>query len=170
MRVLKSTSVIRTAEFDETRACRYSLGRRWGDEQRRILCVMLNPSCADEILDDPTITRCVDYSERWGFRDLTVCNLFALRATDPEALWKGEEPIGDRNLDVIQREAERAERIVAAWGGAHRRQPRFIEQEKVTITAIQRHAVMWCLGRTQGEHPRHPLYLSPTLVPEEWRR
>lgn len=56
--------------------------------------VMLNPSTADAEQDDPTIRRCLGYAFRWGFARLIVTNLYALRSTDPRALWEHPDPIG----------------------------------------------------------------------------
>lgn len=54
--------------------------------------VMLNPSTADEAQNDPTVERCERRALRLGFGQLEVVNLFALRSTDPSALY-------DSNVD-----------------------------------------------------------------------
>lgn len=46
---------------------RYCLWRRVGGSTSRVLFVMLNPSTADEVTDDPTIRRCAGFARRWGF-------------------------------------------------------------------------------------------------------
>ena len=64
---------------------RYWLHRDLASDGREgLVFVMLNPSTADAMHDDPTVRRCMAFGRRWGYRELTVVNLFALRATKPE--------------------------------------------------------------------------------------
>ena len=65
---------------------RYSLTRRCGNGPRVCCWIMLNPSTADATTDDPTIRRCVRFTQAWGYNALTVVNLYAWRATDPADL------------------------------------------------------------------------------------
>jgi hypothetical protein len=74
------------------RPYRYSLWRRVGESRRRVLFVMLNPSTADAIVDDPTIRRCMGFARTWGFGELEVCNLFAYRSPCPSALLRPADP------------------------------------------------------------------------------
>ena len=72
------------------------------------LFIMLNPSTADETANDPTIRRCIGFASLWGFRHLVIGNLFALRSTDPQALYTAPDPIGvdnDSHLSAIADEA-----------------------------------------------------------------
>lgn len=48
---------------------RYTLRRVWRsvDEPRVVTWVLLNPSTADEFASDPTIRRCMGFSQEWGF-------------------------------------------------------------------------------------------------------
>ena len=46
------------------------------------LFLMLNPSTANESKLDPTVTRCKGFAQRWAYRTLWVCNLFAVRGTE----------------------------------------------------------------------------------------
>ncbi len=48
--------------------------------------LMLNPSVADEVRDDPTIRKCRGFAERNEYDGITVCNVSPFRATDPKAL------------------------------------------------------------------------------------
>src|SRR6187455_1128147 len=109
-----------SAIFSEDRRHRYTLARIIRDTEPErdstVLFVCLNPSTADEVRDDPTIRRCVGYAKRWGFSRLVVCNLFALRSTDPRALYEHPDPIGPANDRHLLDEATRADRVVAAWG------------------------------------------------------
>jgi hypothetical protein len=78
----------RAALFSRDRRFRYRLGRRWG--QGAAVCfVLLNPSTADEVVDDPTIRRCIAFARSLGYGGLEVVNLYAYVATDPAELRRG---------------------------------------------------------------------------------
>lgn len=141
-------------------AYRYTLHRRIPSVLRWVkpcLFVMLNPSTADATMDDPTIRRCIGFAKREGCTDLTVVNLFALRATDPAALMASSDPVGPDN-DCHLREQIDSHSIgiiVAAWGAND-----LAARNRGWLKArlVERGAV--CLGTTAGGHPRHPLYVK----------
>ena len=54
-----------------------------------LVFVLLNPSTAIATIDDPTIRRCMGFAAAWGYREPTVVNLFAIRATKPKDLIPG---------------------------------------------------------------------------------
>ena len=144
-----------TAVFSEDRTYRYVLTRRWAPGP---LCVfvMLNPSMADAFRNDPTVKRCLDFARRERAGALTVLNIFALRSTDPGALYGHPDPIGpdnDRFLDLCTRDADL---VVAAWGvhGAH-----LGRGATVASQLAERGVWLACLGTTSAGFPRHPLYV-----------
>jgi hypothetical protein len=145
------------ATFSECGSYRYSLFRIWGDPQQRAAFLMLNPSTADETKDDPTIRRCIGFAKAWGLGALDVINIFALRSTDPRALYKHPDPVGlPWNDSIILDVARHAEIVVAAWGvhGAYEnRGQRVVEMLRGAGVEVQ------ALGVTKGGHPKHPLYL-----------
>lgn len=157
----------RAAEFSECETYRYRLRYVIGDGDvfahpvRPLVFVMLNPSTATELKPDPTITRCLGFARAWGFSDLLVANLFALRATDPAALAKHPDPVGPEN-DAVLADLPREAMIVAAWG-AH---PMAHDRSRVVHEAIQR--PMLCLGMTAKGAPRHPLYVPAKTCPQPW--
>ena len=51
-----------------------------------MMFIGLNPSTADERLDDPTIRHCVGFAARWGYGGIFMCNVFTLVSTDPKKL------------------------------------------------------------------------------------
>ena len=85
------------ALFSPDRVYRYRLWRRWKPEEPALVYVMLNPSTADEIDSDATVTRCIERARRMGYGGIEVVNLFALRSTDPTALYRHEAPVGPEN-------------------------------------------------------------------------
>lgn len=149
----------RSAIISECGLYRYVLTRCWAPSSKRICWVMLNPSTADAKRDDPTIRRCVDFSIGWGYGSMVVVNLFALRATNPNALRIAEHPLGPDNFEHLIRETTQAECVVAAWGahGIARDQGRSLKSVLASAGIP-----MMCLGTTKMGYPRHPLYVPKT--------
>src|SRR3989344_2064891 len=84
-------------KYSDCEKYRYVLTRIWKSKGGRVLFIGLNPSTADELKNDPTVTRMVNFSKNWGFGSLTVCNLFAFRATVPKVMKAENDPIGEEN-------------------------------------------------------------------------
>lgn len=122
--------------------------------------IMLNPSTADATRNDPTIRRCIGFAQQWGCGTLQVLNLFAVRATLPQAMKQATDPVGPDNHKWFARTLMAApvesHVVVCAWGvhGAFRGQDRVVLGwlHELGITSF-------ALGITLEGHPRHPLYL-----------
>ena len=127
--------------------------------------IMLNPSTADAVRDDPTIRRCIGFARAWGYRRLVVTNIFALRATLPSALRVASNPVGPRNDRYVLRAARAADRVVCAWGvhGA-------LGNREATVLALLRELPLQHLGLTRGGYPRHPLYVAGATVPTPYEK
>lgn len=158
------------AVFDATRRLRYTLTREWGAEGKGgVLWVMLNPSTADEWQDDPTIRRCINFSRTWGYGRLVICNLFALRATDPRELYRQGGVVGVGNDAILRSEAARADLVVAAWGNHGRLFGRSTHVRELLVAATPG-GRLHHLGLTTAGQPRHPLYLPSSCRPQPWRK
>jgi len=146
---------------------RYVLTRA-GDTQSgkraKAMFLMLNPSTADATLDDPTIRRCRCFASSWRFNGITVVNLYALRSTDPAALWLHHDPVGPDNDDYLYEMAVTHGRVVCAWGANAR------DDRVATVVNLLRHAGarLSCLGTTKSGAPRHPLYVRGDQPLLEW--
>jgi hypothetical protein len=142
------------AEFSKCRTYRYVLWRRWNEPGtgRSVLFIGLNPSTADETVDDPTIRRCIGFAKRWGYGELVMMNAFAARATDPRQLHATADPIGPENDQWLIHRQQQADLIVAAWG-----MHCSAEREHDLCQLLNR--TLYCLGHTQAGRPKHPLYL-----------
>src|SRR5687768_8506442 len=78
---------------------------------------MLNPSVADENILDPTVTRCKRRAQALGYGRFIVANIFALRSTDPKALYTEEDPGGNIvNSVEIYSAAAASEIVICGWG------------------------------------------------------
>ena len=88
----------RGAKFSLDRVYRYRLWRFWDKRKGIVLFIGLNPSTADEKVNDPTIRRCIGYAMDWGYGGMLMGNIFAYRNTYPETLKIcGVDPIGIEN-------------------------------------------------------------------------
>jgi hypothetical protein len=139
------------------------------NRQGRAVFVMLNPSTADAREDDPTIRRCMQYSIDWGFNNLTVVNLFPLRATDPKQLRVKREPteITKQNLSYLEAECywNRPDVVVCAWG----QHGGYLMRDKLVLrTLVDLGANLTLLKRNEDGTPAHPLYLRKNLTPIAW--
>jgi hypothetical protein len=50
------------ARFPSCRTWRYTLHRVWDEGRGLLMVIGLNPSTADEVKNDPTVTRCINYA------------------------------------------------------------------------------------------------------------
>jgi hypothetical protein len=144
------------AVFDAGKTYRYRLSRTWGSSGTHATWIMLNPSTADALEDDPTIRRCTAFTKAWGLDGLIVVNLFALCATDPRELAGHPDPVGPVNDRFIGEALHPWSVVVAAWG-AHR----LATQRAARVMEIiaGRAGGAACLGVTRGGYPKHPLYV-----------
>ena len=153
--------MLRFAEFSYCGTYRYALWRAWQPEAPRVLFIGLNPSTADDRMDDPTVRRCLGYARSWGYGSLAIANLFAYRSTNPAHLRTAEDPVGPLNDRWLQDLARESDLVVAAWGDHGRFDQRWKE-----VAAMR--AELYCLGMTKLGQPRHPLYLKKSLRPILW--
>lgn len=158
----RATSV---ALFSECMAYRYELTRVWDPSAGKVLFVMLNPSTADEIRNDPTVERCERRARALGFGAFRVCNIFAYRATDPRDMRAATDPVGPENDGAILRSCAWADDIICAWGthGAHLERGPAVEAMIRGSGALPKH-----LGLSKHGHPKHPLYIGYAIQPEPW--
>lgn len=155
------------AEFSPCGLYRYSLWRQWGPaDSPPAMFLMLNPSTADETQNDPTVERCQRRAREMGYGGLLVGNIFALRSTDPGALYCWDDPQGPDNNVAILKMAKRAGIVICAWGAHGRLRGR----------GKQVHAILKAAGVTphylilnKDGTPKHPLYISYSVRPKEWK-
>ncbi len=142
------------------RLYRYRLWRYWKEDEPALVFIMLNPSTADEVASDPTITRCILRARRMGFGGIEVLNLFALRSKDPEILYSHPAPVGEENdahiRGVCVTAMEKGGQIILAWGkhgalGGRGDAVRRMLDERM----IDTHALVL----NKDGSPKHPLYI-----------
>jgi hypothetical protein len=117
------------------------------------------PSTADDRLD-PTCAR-ARLRRAWGYGALIVTNIFGWRSTDPQALKRVRDPVGEGNDAAILRAAEEADLVVCAWGNHGLERSR---QVRELLKGIDLHV----LKITGAGEPGHPLYLKKSLKAAPW--
>lgn len=152
------------AAFSDCRLYRYRLWRQWSDLPPAVF-VMLNPSTADEIDNDPTVERCERRARAMGYGGLRVANIFALRSTDPSALYEHADPVGKDNDAAIVESVTGAGLVVCAWG-AHGNL--FHRGEKVLQLLRGAGVVPHYLQLNKDGTPKHPLYVPYEKQPKAW--
>ena len=151
--------MMRTAEISECGRYRYRLTRRWDESRPAVMFVMLNPSTADACQDDPTISCCIRFARDWGYGELLVGNLFALRSSDRGALLRSDDPVGPDNDDALLDLVQSAALVIAAWGndGA------FMRRNEAVLRLLPTR--FYALKLTQRGHSSHPLRLPSGVAP-----
>lgn len=157
------------AVYSDCERYRYTLTRTWDTNGPRVLFIMLNPSKATEVQNDPTVERCERRARTLGFGAFRVTNIFAWRDTDPKLMRAAADPIGPDNdaalTDSVQTWVRKGDTTIAAWGthGAHLgRGPQVASLLRATAKPLH------TLGLTKDGHPKHPLYISYTEQPRPW--
>ena len=146
----------KTANFSSCRKYRYSLSRIWDKQKKFVLFIGLNPSTADEEMDDPTIRRCSGYAQKWGYGGFMMVNLFAYRTTLPSNLKKVKYPVGSENDKYIVKLSKKADITVAAWGD----NGNLYSRDKQILSLVPN---LMCLKINKSGQPAHPLYLKKGL-------
>lgn len=176
---MSSVAIPHDTVFSKDRVYRFTL---WRDFQKHLLAqskfgqgniakdgyvqfIGLNPSTADEKINDPTIRRCIDFTKRWGYGSFCMTNIFPFRETDPEKMKNHREPdeIRIENATWVVRIAEGAGLVICAWGkhGSHiKRGDKFIKHLR-DVSKLKIHH----LGLNADGSPKHPLYLKATTTP-----
>jgi hypothetical protein len=150
------------ATFSPCRLYRYELIRHWGEGARVCAFIMLNPSTATALEDDPTIRKCVKFAKSWGFDGLIVGNLYAFRATDPAELKRAGYLVGHNNDMQLADIAKRADRLICAWGANAEED---WANTMVEMLAENASCHIEALALNKNGSPRHPLYVADDTQP-----
>lgn len=153
------------AEFSECKKYRYKLWRVWDSKKPPVYFILMNPSTADEVKNDPTIERQCRRAKSLGFGSLVILNCGAIRETDSKKAWSDPDPIGPKNLETLKNEITQNQHalFIAGWGKAAHN-----HRSSDTVLAVFRelNVPLWCLGKNSDGSPKHPLYVSYRTQPE----
>ncbi len=144
---------------------RYSITKTYKYGEKKLLFILLNPSQATEKVYDPTLLRCKKRAEKSNYKQLRICNLFALRTTNPEKLKKVYDPIGPLNNNILKKSIHWSDVIICSWGNLGILNNRAIE---VIQLIRENNTPVFHLGLTKKNQPKHLLYISYDKIPIKW--
>lgn len=147
------------ADFSECKKYRYKLWRVWDTKRPLLYFILMNPSTADEVKNDPTIERQCRRAKSLGFGGVIILNCGAIRETDSKKAWSDSDPVGPANVETITREVERNPEaiFIAGWG----KPARSCGADRHILDLFRRLGhPLWCLGVNKDGSPKHPLYVG----------
>ncbi len=150
---------------------RYILGTRG---KNPLICIGINPSTAGPDDLDNTLKSVERIALGNGFDSFIMFNVYAQRATDPDAMEKTcNEALHAENLAAFRYVLSLSENPVvwAAWGTIIEKRDYLPRCLRDFLTAGQERNARWvCAGKVSKKgHPHHPLYLrkDETIKPFE---
>lgn len=169
-----TTHLLTGAYFDTNSSYRYLLWRVWNKLQYTgypvnennppavVQFIGLNPSTADSLKNDNTVTRCINYAKAWGYDGMIMTNIFSYRATDPKDMKTVDDPIGPSNDYWLLEAHNHSKLTILCWGnhGSYRGR----SEEVLKLLPHNLHF----LKMTTQRQPYHPLYLNKKLKPLRW--
>ena len=140
---------------------RYILGSRG---KRPLICIGINPSTAEPDNLDNTLKSVERIALGNGFDSFIMFNVYAQRATDPDAMEKQcNTQLHKENLDAFRYVLSISEKpaVWAAWGAIIEKRDYLADCVKDMVEVGQAYGAEWyCAGAiTKKGHPHHPLYL-----------
>ena len=144
-----NNNILRKAKFSIDKKHRYELSRHWDLNKSDILFIMLNPSIANEDIDDPTIKRLISFTREFKYGGFFVANLFTYITPYSKTL---DTSIGltKLNLKTIKNLVNKVDEVIYAWGNSIKE-----PQELKNLVKNPK-----CFGKNLNGTPKHPLYLS----------
>ena len=140
---------------------RYILGTRG---QKPLICIGVNPSTARPDALDNTLKSVERIALGNGYDSFLMFNVYAQRATDPNAMEKALNPLLHReNMAafryVLSLSLEPA--VWAAWGAVIEKRSYLSQCVRDMLDIGKEYGARWyCAGAiTKKGHPHHPLYL-----------
>ena len=154
------------AHFSDCEQYRYWLRRDWDASKPAISFLMLNPSTANEIDNDPTIERCQRRAITMGYGSMIIVNLFPFRMTDSRLLNTVDNLLGDiAEADgYILRAVQLSDMTVCGWGKHSLAASRGRNIAAMLTQANLQNKVM-CLQLNADKSPQHPLYIAYAKQP-----
>ena len=140
---------------------RYILGTRG---KNPLICIGINPSTAEPGNLDNTLKSVERIALNNGFDSFIMFNVYAQRATNPDAMEKVcNQALHRENLEAFRYVLSISKKpaVWAAWGAIIEKRDYLADCVRDMVVVGKEYGVTWhCAGAvTKKGHPHHPLYL-----------
>ncbi len=164
------------ASFSKCGLYRWWLERDISLAEKKLLFIGLNPSLADQEVNDPTTTRLMNFASSWNYGTLLIINLFARISSNPTLLKKISDPVGSmNNIEILSRlncwERNQNWDLWLGWGskGCIGNRNKYIinilrSSSKRRIKKFDKAKGPLVIGLTKKGNPMHPLYVSSKKI------
>ena len=150
--------MLKFAKFSKDKKHRYYLSRKWS-EKEQVLYVLLNPSKANHINNDPTINRLITISKNLGYGGFNVVNLYTLITPLRNKLYEKKRKFSAKNKKLIAELVAGHKTIIYGWGAT--------ENEPNWLSNIVKNPL--CFSINKNGTPKHPLYLKKESTLKKFR-
>lgn len=144
------------ARFSDCRKFRFFLYREWNSDKPKVAFIGLNPSTANEITNDNTITKCAKIAAHNGFGGFYMINLFTFVTPYPNELLTCDNPEFGAD-EYINNVTASCARTVVCWGA-------FKQSKERAQRVITQLSEPYCLKINADGSPKHPLYCKDDSV------
>ena len=140
---------------------RYILGTRG---KNPLICIGINPSTAEPDNLDNTLKSVQRIAHGNGFDSFIMFNVYAQRATDPDAMERQcNLELHRENLKAFRYVLSISEKptVWAAWGAIIEKRGYLADCVRDMVAVGQEYGANWCCAGAISKkgHPHHPLYL-----------
>ncbi|MDD2266936.1 DUF1643 domain-containing protein [Sulfuricurvum sp.] len=157
--MIKEEIIYASAEFSDDKLYRYWLKRVWDEDKEIGVFIALNPSKATELKCDQTICNITNLALQWDWGGFYLLNLFAFRSTEKKLMLINQNPIGEKNDEMIEAICKRSNNIVLSWG---EEKPKLVKDRaskvKQILNNINRNVL--CLSENAGSGYQHPCIIK----------
>lgn len=141
------------AEFSSCRKYRYKLWRIWDNTLPLVMFIGLNPSTADEVKDDNTISNVGKIAKQNNYGGFYMMNSFPFVSTDPKQLTDlTNNNINDQALLEVK---NKCTDVVFAWGSFDVMKKTGRDQQLINMFPNAK-----ALKINKDRSPKHPLYFN----------
>ncbi len=157
--------------FSECRSYRWILKKELLSGYKTIVFVGLNPSKANSINNDKTLTRIINFCLKWKYKNIYVINLFGLISKLPSKLSESIDPVGENNNLITLKVLDFWRKNIycdlwLGWGD----QGQLYDRDLIVLELIRNFSELesnqkkysrrvFSLGLSKKGNPRHPLYM-----------